>query len=450
MKNIHPQKCWKQMRQLKKKELKKPYIINGKDSKEDITNEFADHFNSLLNHPTVKKDHETKELPEPSASESEFTINTEDITTAISYLKINKCPDPFSLLAEHIKFAGNETLIHWLKEFYNKIFLKSTVPDGMSTSTIHPLVKSFKKSLRSSNNYRGISIIPIITKLLEYIILIKCPEIAGGHDFQFGYKEHSSTLHAEFLIAETIRYYNNNNSPVYICGLDAEKAFDSCNWDILFEKLHYEKGLPLSVTKVIKSLYTKSTAKVTYNGHTSKEFSLSQGVRQGSILSPYLYNIYTENLLKTLEISATTGTTLYDRYTGIVMYADDIILMSPTRSGLQKLANTCIEVSKINCINFNPDKTEFVISGKTHTSQNTIEINGYYIEPKNDFKHLGFFWYTDCRDKATIESTNVTERINKFWSVIQTLVNNGIRFCHPSTILHLYSTIAVPTLLHME
>ena len=122
--------------------------------------------------------------------------------------------------------------------FYNRILRQNETPTSLSTSIIHPLVKSYKKSLQNFNNYRGISIIPVFTKLLEYLILAKCPEIAASHHLQFGYKGFSSTLHAEFLIKETIQYYNKNGSSVYVCGLDAEKAFDSCNWDILFEKLY--------------------------------------------------------------------------------------------------------------------------------------------------------------------------------------------------------------------
>ena len=108
---------------------------------------------------------------------------------------------------------------------------------------------------------------------------MKYPELCHSHISQHGYKSSSSTLHAEFLIRETLHYYNTNRSPVYICGLDAEKAFDSVNWDILFEKLFYDKKIPLAVVNVIKSLYIQGTANVKYNGKYSYQFSLSQGVQ---------------------------------------------------------------------------------------------------------------------------------------------------------------------------
>ena len=117
-----------------------------------------------------------------------------------------------------------------------------------------PLVKSLKKSLKMAGNYRGISIIPVLTKLLEYLILQKYPEIKENHPLQFGFTSNSSTLHAEFVINETIKHYNNKNSGVYMCSLDAEKAFDSCNWDALFRKLVEEKNIPPQVVQVISSL----------------------------------------------------------------------------------------------------------------------------------------------------------------------------------------------------
>ena len=66
------------------------------------------------------------------------------------------------------------------------------------------------------------------------------------------------------------------------------------------------------------------------------------------MLYPHLYNIYTDDLLTCIEDDATDGTTLHGQYTGILMYADDIILMSTTLNGLRRLIETVTEISKEN------------------------------------------------------------------------------------------------------
>ena len=447
LRNTNSTKFWSKIRQMRKSNSKRVFNINNKNKSEEITGEFADNFNSLLNNPVIKCESNPRPIPPPEVSPNRIHLSTDDIKKCIDKLKENKAQDPAFMVSEHIIYATSESMLSWLLSFYTNIFDEQDCPENMSKSTIHPLVKSYKKSLRSFNNYRGISIIPVFTKLLEYIILRCCPEIAESHPLQNGYKFDSSTLHAEFLIKETLHHYNKNGSPVYVCGLDAEKAFDSCNWEVLFEKLYYKKNIPLSIVNVIKSLYVKGSSRVKYDGHLSYEFSLSQGVRQGSVLSPHLYNIYTEELLRCIEDNAIDGTTLHGQFTGILMYADDIILMSTTLNGLRKLIDTVTTVSKENCINFNADKTEFCISKQNDCFENTFTMNGYTISPTNSLKHLGVLWNLK-RGILTMEDENIQLRISKFWSVIKALIKEGIRFCHPHTIKHLYNTIAVPTLTY--
>ena len=130
---------------------------------------------------------------------------------------------------------------------------------------------------------------------------MKCPEIGDHALSQFGFAPGSSTLHAELLISDTIKHYNSRGSPVYICSLDAEKAFDCCNWNTLFSKLA-KKNIPNEIVALLIKLYLNGTAVVHYASHRSpKPFALTQGVRQGGILSPFLYNIYTEDLLQHIK-----------------------------------------------------------------------------------------------------------------------------------------------------
>ena len=168
-----------------------------------------------------------------------------------------------------------------------------------------------------------------MTKIVETIILQKCLQIKDHDLSQFGFASRSSTLHAEFLIQDTIKYYNSKDTPIYVCSLDAEKAFDPCNWLKLFHKLINEKNIPTTVIKLLFKLYLNGEAKIRYNNITSYTFSLTQGVRQGLILSPYLYNIYTENLLSSIK-QLNLGTILPGGInTSIIGYADDLILLSP-------------------------------------------------------------------------------------------------------------------------
>lgn len=449
LRNTHPQNFWNKMRCIRSEGAKRKYNINGKESDSEIANEFADHFSSLLNHPRVSIAAPEINLDNIPEEEERIVVSSLEIETALNLLKSNKSSDPFGLVAEHLIHADSEKIDTWLLGFYKNILEKEDTAALLSTSKMIPLAKSLRKSLKDSGNYRGISIIPVLTKLLEYLILLKCPELTHSHHLQFGFKNQSSTLHAEFLINETVKYYHHKKSPIYMCSLDAEKAFDSCNWDILFKKLLEEKKIPLQIVKVLSSLYKKGTAIVHYNGQQSEEFKLSQGVRQGSILSPYLYNTYFDLLLKSIESTSTVGTSLFGVFTGIVMYADDIILLSPTISGLRILLDECVTYSEQHGIAMNADKTVLLVSGDEE-KEDYIVMNHWYVRPNDSLKHLGFLWNVrNNRQKlATIEEEHVAQRLNKFWTVIHSLVKSGIRFCAPGTIVQMFQSLAIPTLTY--
>ncbi|XP_065666219.1 uncharacterized protein LOC136087412 [Hydra vulgaris] len=447
LKNTNPKNFWNTFKNIKNEANSKLFTINNKKDKDSITKEFANSFENRLNTKAITYTSSNFEIP-PCTKFDEVIISDENIKTVVSRLKLNKSKDAFGISAEHLKNASCEALTEWLRKFFNFSINHGQTPKSMSTSLIIPLAKSYKKSLTDPNNYRGISIIPIFTKLMEYLILLICPEIKETHPLQFGFTKNSSTLHAEFVISETIKHYNNNNSPVYLCSLDAEKAFDSCNWDILFERLYNDKKLPLYIVNTISSLYYESSASVSYLGCKSYPFYLTQGVRQGSILSPYLYNIYTENLLDTLQNESTVGTSINGNYTGVVAYADDIILLSSTLSGLQKLLNTCNMYTHKNCIKLNADKTEFLLTGKKQIKNCTITLNNKKIKLHDKLNHLGFTWDTKSSPFASLNSLNIDHRISNFRAVIQTLIQSGIRFAHPNSIVQLYKTLAVPTLTY--
>ena len=140
----------------------------------------------------------------------------------------NKSFDPHNIKAEHYKYASSK-LYQILATITNNIMQSQELPTELTTSIMIPLVISFRKPLHDWNNYRGISLTPITTKIIEKTILNKCPNIKQHNHMQFGFAENSSTIQAELFIKDTIQKYNSEGSPIYLCSLDAEKAFDTCN-----------------------------------------------------------------------------------------------------------------------------------------------------------------------------------------------------------------------------
>ncbi|XP_066926571.1 uncharacterized protein [Clytia hemisphaerica] len=174
-----------------------------------------------------------------------------DVRTAIQGLNKNKAPDPFGIKAEHlINAMYSQNLSSYLAQLINDIFQNESLPNLLSRSYIIPVIKSYRK-----------------------------PDHKNA---QFGFASDASTLHAAFLINDTILKYNTEGTPVYICSLDAEKAFDSCNWYQLFDKLHQNNTLPKLVIRFLINLYMNGEANTKYKGTVSNSFTLSQGVRQGS------------------------------------------------------------------------------------------------------------------------------------------------------------------------
>ena len=86
--------------------------------------------------------------------------------------------------------------------------------------------KDKTESMNDSNNYRGIALSSILSKLLDKVIIQSHKVHLGSSDLQFGYKEKSSTSQYTFVVEEIIHYYRSNESNVYATFLDASKAFD--------------------------------------------------------------------------------------------------------------------------------------------------------------------------------------------------------------------------------
>ena len=152
-------------------------------------------------------------------------------------------------------------------------------------------------------------------------------------DLHFRFQIVSSTVMCSGIASEVISYYIRNKKKVYCCLLDPKKAFDKVKFSTLFSKL-LDRGMPRLIVRLLIFMYINQSCKAKWNKSNSDSFSIVNGVRQGAVLSPSLFSLYINKLLISLESSG-FGCNIGNYFYGASAYADDIILLSPTRSGLQ-------------------------------------------------------------------------------------------------------------------
>ena len=142
---------------------------------------------------------------------------------------------------------------------------------------------------------------------------------------------------------------------MYVCFLDASKAFDCVNLWKLF-KVMVERKCPAFIIRLLIYWYRNQKLCVKWDSVISKKFSVSSGIKQGGILSPKLFNIYV-NVLSTSLNEKHIGCCLKDKVVNHLYHADDLVLVSPTASGMNELIQECESFSTEYGLKFNESKT---------------------------------------------------------------------------------------------
>ena len=235
----------------------------------------------------------------------------------------------------------------------------SIVPSLFEIGIIVPILKKPCLNPNHPENFRPITLSPVFTKMLQLIIMPPCPTDTN----QFGFRKGCSTSFGCSMLNDVSAYYNSKGSPLYVCSLDAEKCFDSIWHPALFFKLMHK--IPACYWVLLFRWYSNLQAYVKWNGSYSDRICVSKGVRQGSVLSPCLFNIFINDMLKELTM-AKSGTCIGNIDLNNFAYADDITVFSATVAGLQHLINICVNYANTWRFTFNIKKSKCVILGKTH------------------------------------------------------------------------------------
>ena len=186
--------------------------------------------------------------------------------------------------------------------------------------------------------------------LFDYVILSVWGDLLGSDTLQFGFKKETSTTQCSWLVMEVASYYLRQGTPVIATLLDCSKAFDKCVFSSLFSKL-MERNVPPIVIRALVYVYEEQRACVSWAGQKSSQFRIKNGTRQGSVLSPALFSLYLDDLLKELRNTG-LGCHMGGLWVGAAGYADDMILLAPSRTAMKKLVLVCEEYASSHNLQF--------------------------------------------------------------------------------------------------
>jgi len=117
-----------------------------------------------------------------------------------------------------------------LKILFNVLITINYVPDAFGIGLIIPIPKNDSNcKVLTSDDFRGITISPIISKVFEYCLLLIMNEYFETSDLQFGFKKDLGCTHAIYTVRSTVDYFTLNNSTVNLCAIDICAAFDKTN-----------------------------------------------------------------------------------------------------------------------------------------------------------------------------------------------------------------------------
>ena len=160
-------------------------------------------------------------------------------------------------------------------------------------------------------------------------------------------------------------------------------------------------GIPEKIIRLIKCIYDKAMAAVRHDGKLSEWFRTTVGVRQGCTLSPDLFNLVLEMIMRMALDNEAAGLTLCGRLVNNLRFADDINLMETSPDDLQAVTDHVNQQAARLGLVINIDKTKVMAVGDEHTKLH-IQINGKELEQVKEFVYLGCVVSDDGRSIADI------------------------------------------------
>ena len=326
-----------------------------------------------------------------SIDELDKDFNIDEVISAINCLNRGKSPGIDDLLPEMF-IECKELLSPLLCRLFNNMYSKCIYPISWTTGVIVPVPK--KGDLSDVNNYRGITLTSIFSKVFSILLDNRLRKWADNndviHDCQFGFRKQRSTVDCIFILTCIIeKVAKREKRKLYCSFVDFKKAFDLVYQNGIWQKL-LNYGASTKIVKMLRAIYQRIQSCVRNNGHLSDFFDSYLGVKQGEALSPLLFILFINDMYENLVIQDDHAFTLNDLKIFILLFADDTVLISYTPHGLQNLIDQLQAYCTKRGITVNTDKTVVMVFKQGNRVENTdMYYNGKHLNVVAKFTYLG-------------------------------------------------------------
>ena len=346
---------------------------------------WMEHFNNLLNRPPPE------DPPDIQPAEYDLDINCdppsiEEIESAIKKQKSGKAAGSDYIPPEALK-TDIKTASLALHSLFVKIWEQEKSPKDWKEGHLIKLPK--KGDLSNCNNYRGIMLLSVPSKVLSRVLLERMKDEVDSklREEQAGFRRGRSCADQIAVLRIIIEQSLEWNAPLYMNFVDFEKAFDSVDRSTLWKLLrHY--GIPPKLVNIIKESYDGFRCRVVHDGGLTDSFEVKTGVRQGCLLSPFLFLLAIDWIMGETTKRQGNGIqwTFSDQLDDLD-FADDIALLSHSNKQMQAKVDKMHAFSGSVGLRIHPGKTQ--VMRVRSSSVEPIRLGQEALEDVDSFTYLG-------------------------------------------------------------
>ncbi len=321
--------------------------------------------------------------------DSEISMN--EVRKYVSKLKNKKAAGLDGIPYEMYKWGG-EWMIRGLYKLFKKVWIEERVPSKWNESRVILLHKGGHKSKKELKNYRPIALADTVGKIFCGILNERMKEAVESMkvmgEEQNGFRVDRRGEDNMYVVKEMIEMMKRENKCGYMAFLDIEKAYDRVNRNVMLRVLK-KIGVCEKIIKIIGSMYVNTRAKYMFGEIETEWVRSKRGVRQGCVLSPLLFGLYTEELAVRVRESG-KGMQVGNERLSILLYADDVVIMSEDRRELQEILDVVTSYGNDFRVKFSAEKSQvIVVNGNEEDDGYMWQLGGMNIGRTNEYKYLG-------------------------------------------------------------